>query len=100
MQKNIERGFFRLWVVFAVLWIGGMGFYQYDEANKAEKNSITFSLSKDAQIRIDANGISDNKDKNSVHLQRLEIIFLPPLLLLAIFPVGAWLMSGFKSDSK
>ncbi len=98
MGKNIERGFFRLWVVFAVLWIGCMGFYQYNEANKAEKNSITLSFSKDSQIRIDANGISDNKDKNQQQLQRLEIIFLPPLLLLAVFPVGAWLMRGFRSD--
>jgi hypothetical protein len=98
MAKNIERGIFRLLVVLAALWIAGMGFYQYQEANKAEKNSITFSLSKDAQIRIDANGISDNKDKNSMQLQRLEAVFLPPLLLLAIFPIGAWMARGFKSD--
>jgi len=98
MAKNIERGIFRVWLVLTILWIGGMGWYQYQEANKAEKNSITFSLSKDAQIRIDANGISDNKDKNSVQLQRFEMVFLPPLLLLAIFPIGAWMARGFKSD--
>ncbi len=98
MDKNIQRGIFRVWLVLAMLWIGVMGWYQYQEANKADKNSITLSLSKDAQIRIDANGISDNKDKNSMQLQRLEMVFLPPLLLLAIFPIGAWMARGFKSD--
>lgn len=98
MSKNIGRGLLRIWIVASVLWIGGMGYYQYHEANKVDKNSITIALSEDSQLRIDANGISQTDDKNKTELQmkRLGIVLLPPLLLLIIFPVGGWLARGFK----
>lgn len=99
MDKNIQRGIFRIWVVITVLWIGGMGWYQYQEANKIDNNSITIALSKDSQLRIDANGISksDENDKLTLQMKRIGIVFFPPILLLIIFPVGAWLARGFKS---
>ncbi len=89
----------RIWVVLAVLWIGGMGWYQYQEADKVEKNSFTIAISKDAQFSIDTNGISNNNDKKSMQMQRIGMVFLPPFLLLALFPIGVWLARGFKSES-
>ncbi len=89
----------RIWVVLAVLWIGGMGWYQYQEVDKSEKNSFTIAISKDAQFHIDTNGISNNNDRKSMQMQRIGLVFLPPLLLLALFPIGAWLARGFKSES-
>ena len=102
MAKNITRGMLRIWVVLAVLWIGGMGYYQYNEAQKPAKDSITIALSKDSQFRIDETGITkvSAEDKSELQIKRLSIVFLPPLLLLALFPIGAWLARGFKSESK
>lgn len=98
-MSNIGRGMFRLWVVISVLWIGGMGWYQYNDANKVDKNSITIALSKDAELRLDANGISqtNDKDKEELQMKRLAIVFLPPILLLLLFPVVGWLVRGFKA---
>lgn len=99
MSKNIVRGMLRVWVLITVLWIGGMGWYQYQEANKVEKNGITISLSKDSQLRIDENGISqtDEEDKKELQMKRIGLVFLPPILLLALFPVISWLLRGFKA---
>lgn len=99
MNKNIGRGMLRVWVVLSVLWIGGMGWYQYQEAHKPDKNGITISLDKGSELRIDENGISktDDKDKEELQMKRLAIVFLPPIFLLALFPVGCWLARGFKA---
>lgn len=99
MAQNIKRGLFRVWVLAAVLWIGAMGWYQYNEAQKPAKDSITISLSKDSQFRIDENGIMkvSEENKSALQIQRISIVLLPPLLLLALFPVGTWLARGFKS---
>ncbi len=99
MSKNIGRGMLRIWVVLTVLWIGGMGWYQYNDAHKVDKNGITIALSKGAELRIDENGISksDDKDKEEAQMQRLAIVLLPPIFLLALFPIGCWLVRGFKT---
>ncbi len=99
MSKNILSGLLRVWVLISVLWIGGMGWYQYQEANKVEKNGITISLSKDSELRIDENGISqtDGEDKKELQMKRLGLVLLPPILLLALFPVAGWLVRGFKA---
>ncbi len=99
MAKNIKRGLLRVWVLLAILWIGGMGWYQYNEAKKPAKDSITIAISKDSQFRIDENGISkiNEEDNASLQIQQISIVFLPPFLLLALFPIGAWLARGFKS---
>ena len=98
MDRNIKRGMLRVWVLVSVLWIGGMGWYQYNAINEDKKNSFTFAISKDAQFRIDANGISQNNDddKNLIQMKHIGIILLPPLLLLMMFPICSWLASGFK----
>jgi uncharacterized ion transporter superfamily protein YfcC len=98
-MSNIGRGMFRLWVVLSILWIGGMGWYQYNDANKVDKNSITISLSKDSELRFDSTGISqtDEKDKQELQMKRFAIVFLPPILLLLLFPVVGWLVRGFKA---
>lgn len=102
MAKNIKRGLFRVWVLAAILWVGAMGYYQYNEAQKPAKDSITISLSKDSQFRIDENGITkvSEENKSALQMQRISIVLLPPLVLLALFPVGTWLARGFKSESK
>ncbi len=99
MSKNIVRGMLRVWLLISVLWIGGMGWYQYQEAGKPEREGITIALSKDSELRIDANGISktDEKDKSALQMKRIGIVFLPPILLLGLFPIGIWLARGFKA---
>lgn len=98
MNKNIGRGMFRVWLVISILWIGGMGWYQYDDAHKVDKNGITIALSKDSEFRIDEHGISQttDKDKGELQMKRIALVVLPPILLLALFPVGCWLVRGFK----
>jgi hypothetical protein len=45
--------------------------------------------------------LADINAKHSARLaaqtHKLSLIFLPPLLLLLLFPLGKWLMRGFKS---
>lgn len=99
MAQNIKRGLFRVWVLATILWVVLMGYYQYNEAKKPVKDSITISLSKDSQFRIDESGITkiSEENKSALQMQRISIVLLPPLVLLALFSVGAWLVRGFKS---
>lgn len=99
MAQNIKRGLFRVWVLATILWVVLMGYYQYNEAKKPVKDSITISLSKDSQFRIDESGITkiSEENKSALQMQRISIVLLPPLVLLALFSVGTWLVRGFKS---
>lgn len=97
MKSHIERGIFRVIVVIGALWIVGMGWAQYQNAQHAVDNSLTISLSGDKQLRIDANGIEQSRPSDE-RMRRLIIVFLPPALLLLTLPLIGWLSRGFKKE--
>ena len=96
MSTPIQRGMFRLWLVLSVLWIAGMGWYQYQQSQQAAHHELTIQFSKDSALHMEAN---TPEDKNEVR-DRWLWVFLPPVLLLLLFPVGTWLASGFKPEGK
>ncbi|MEZ5691797.1 MAG: hypothetical protein R3D71_09060 [Rickettsiales bacterium] len=98
MSKNVTKGMFRVWIVLTILWVGGMSWYQYKDAQKYKDSGITIALSKESQFRIDEKGISKNtqSDRDNLQMKRMAMIFIPPLLLLIMFPVGVWMTRGFK----
>lgn len=96
---NWKRGLSRVCMLAALVWVVGMGAYQYQDMQKADTDSVTIALSKDSELRIDASGIRQN-DKKSMEMQRLAWVFVPALLLLLINPVGGWLAGGFKPEGQ
>jgi hypothetical protein len=97
MNANMKRGMSRLCLLLAVLWVLGMGWYQYQDTKAPEEGSVVFSLNKDTELRIDANGFKQT-DKHELQIQRLMLIFLPALALLLVVPVLSWITGGFKAE--
>jgi len=98
MNPNWNKGAFRACIVLAVLWVIGMGAYQYQMANDAENNSMTISINKDTALRIDASGIK--KEDESAQMKNIAMLLLPALLLLLVVPIGGWITGGFKPEGK
>jgi hypothetical protein len=99
MSENMKRGMTRICLVLATLWALGMGWYQYQEWQKIDDNSLTIALDKDTELRIDSSGIRQN-DKQEMQLQRLLLIVLPALALLLVVPVSSWVSGGFKKEGQ
>jgi hypothetical protein len=97
MNANMKRGLSRICLLLAVLWVLGMGWYQYSE--KEQDNSVTIALNKDTELRIDASGIKQNNTQD-MQMKRLALIFLPALALLLVVPVLGWITGGFKEEVK
>ena len=50
-----------------------MGFYQYQQTQKAADNGITIELNKDTQLHIDASGIQKNTPTLTLFLARTKL---------------------------
>lgn len=92
---NMQRGLSRVMMVLSVLWVFGMGAYQLQVNEQKKDDSITIEFSKDAQLRIDAEGMRQEKP-SEIRATQLALVFIPAVLMLLVVPLGGWLASGFK----
>ncbi len=99
MTTDMKGGLSRLCALLAVVWLVGMGWYQYNDAKKMADQSVSISFGKDQEFRIDASGVKQ-ENKQEVQMQRIALVLLPALLLLLVVPIGGWVSSGFKPGAK
>lgn len=98
MKPDMQKGLSRVFILLAVAWLAGMGWYQF-QYEKPEKEEFRISLNDETEIRIDASGIKKT-DKQEVQMEKLAIVVLPALLMLLVIPLGGWLGAGFKAEGK
>ncbi len=99
MKPELKRGLTRLCMLLAVVWIAGMGWYQYSSAKKQDDQSVSISFGEDKSFRIDATGVKQ-ENTQEVQAQRIALVVLPALLLLLVVPIGGWVTTGFRSEGK
>ncbi len=95
VSPNWQRGAFRLCIIASVLWMLGMGWYQFQGEPVRKQEGVVISLSDDAQLTIDESGIR-KQDKDELRMQKLAIVLLPALALVLLVPVIGWVTKGFK----
>ncbi len=105
-RMSWKRGFLRLWIVFAVLWIGVGGWWEAKEWQEAReevaRQETKKDLCKNSQDRVKCEGIAEflrsYAEKQSVDtlVEAAEIVFGPPLALFTIGMVIAWVIRGFR----
>jgi hypothetical protein len=97
-SMRVRRGFFRLWLVLAVIWIaGGSWLLQDDLTGKLRPEELA------EQARLNPpppEGFVLDTTLENVHARRryaFELVLLPPFGLLAIGCAGFWVARGFQS---
>lgn len=99
MKTETKRGLSRICMLLAIIWVAGMGWYQYSDAKKVDDESISISFGEDKAFRIDATGVNQ-ENTQEVQAQRIALIVLPALLLLLVVPIGGWVSNGFRPGAK
>jgi hypothetical protein len=127
LTMNIRQGAFRIWVVIAVLWVGLVGFTNWDRVRESISSGCwsarypktweekTYGIGPPMTEEEFKNGRYDNGQKeyslgdceyrhlyskdiiSSITLQGLALPFGLPVGLLAVWFVGAWVARGFRS---
>lgn len=134
--QNWQRGALRLWVVASLVWMVGMGWYQYQAVSKEPSSSFTIQFSEESGIKLESNselldadpadcesyfGESNiprkfsalmfkdrddcieklaaiHQEYNIAQIKRALPVFVPPLLVLLMFPIIGWVRRGFKTN--
>ena len=87
-EKQIKKGFFRLWLVFSACWILYGGFDLLDERIRLQKELDAYTYS--AQ---DLNESWERKISRS-----LPVMTVPPIATFLLFFVLLWIFKGFRND--
>ncbi len=102
---------FRLWIVFAVIWVGYCGYHGYADYRQAElarldaegwRDSATnFARTEEAKT-IAFNAAFDASAKNRRHIEdlksKIQYGLAVPLALLALFPIASFVVGGRKKE--
>lgn len=95
---RIARGFFRLWVVLSVLWVGTIGTITWQ--NLLDSRQVKLVSSDDPPWDQPPPGSVEKttltRSENIRH--GAELAVLPPLIVLAIGTAFGWTFRGFAKD--
>jgi hypothetical protein len=94
-----RQGLFRLWVATSVAWIAAIAwFYQAEPSFSGWPDRCETLKPKIEDPFMSREGCFEDKGAAQSHKQ--QVMFLPPLLLLAIWGSAVWVSRGFSEPPK
>jgi len=101
-ELNMAKGLFRIWIVLTVCWLSTSTFINYDDVLATRPITAAEFLSKESESTKSFDDFYKfAKEKHLMadwprRLETAKIIFLPPLCLLILGLMFAWIIKGFK----
>ena len=99
---RVARGFFRLWLVLSVLWIGWEGTSTWWEVGgdwSTLLSSLNLKTPGGTELSSDGSAATKTNEEQRVAIQNgIKLALIPPVLVLAVGSSFWWAFKGFRSS--